>query len=87
MPRALTGATEFYANPPNFADPSLLIATKNTYHDSLDVTPAELARQYRREIDLAKILAHLYEDYAAARRRDGAHDRARRRRRRSGDAA
>lgn len=60
---ALRGATEFYANPPNFADPSLLIATKNTYHDSLDVTPAELARQYRREIDLAKILARLYEDY------------------------
>ncbi|HEY1883498.1 MAG TPA: 3'-5' exonuclease [Candidatus Cybelea sp.] len=60
---ALTGATEFYANPPNFADPSLLIATKNTYHDSLDVAAAELARQYRREIDLAKILARLYEDY------------------------
>ena len=35
---ALTGATEFYANPPNFTDPSLLIATKNTFHDSLDVT-------------------------------------------------
>ena len=60
---ALTGATEFYANPPNLADPALLIATKNTYHDSLDVTPAELARQYRREIDLAKILSRLYEDY------------------------
>jgi superfamily I DNA/RNA helicase len=60
---SLSGATEFYANPPNFADASLLIATKNTYHDSLDVTPAELARQYRREIDLAKILARLYEDY------------------------
>ena len=41
---ALSGATEFYANPPNFADPALLIATKNTYHDSLDVTPRELDR-------------------------------------------
>jgi superfamily I DNA/RNA helicase len=60
---SLAGATDFYANPPNFADPALLIATKNTYHDSLDVTPRELARQYRREVDLAKILARLYEDY------------------------
>ena len=63
MLAALTGATEFYANPPNFADPALLIATKNTYHDSLDVDAGELQRQYRREIDLAKILARLYEDY------------------------
>jgi superfamily I DNA/RNA helicase len=60
---ALTGATEFYANPPNFADPSLLIATKNTFHDSLDVNPQELGRQYRREVDLAKIIAKLYEVY------------------------
>ncbi|HLY03198.1 MAG TPA: UvrD-helicase domain-containing protein [Candidatus Cybelea sp.] len=60
---ALTGATEFYANPPNFADPSLLIATKNTFHDSLDVNPQELGRQYRREVDLAKIVAKLYEHY------------------------
>ena len=42
---ALHGATEFYANPPNFADPELLAATKSSYHDSLDVTPDELARQ------------------------------------------
>ncbi|MGA8796519.1 MAG: UvrD-helicase domain-containing protein [Candidatus Cybelea sp.] len=60
---ALSGATEFYANPPNFTDPSLLIATKNTFHDSLDVSAQELARQYRREVDLAKIIAKLYEAY------------------------
>jgi superfamily I DNA/RNA helicase len=60
---ALTGATEFYANPPNFTDPSRLIATKNTFHDSLDVSAPELARQHRREVDLAKIIAKLYEAY------------------------
>ncbi len=63
LQRALTAATEFYANPPNFADPRLLAATKSTFHDSLDVHPDELARQYRREVDLAKILAKLYERY------------------------
>ncbi len=63
LARALSGATEFYAKPPNFADPALLIATKAAYHDSLDVAPAELLRQYRREIDLAKILAKIYEAY------------------------
>ncbi len=62
---ALKGATEFYANPPNFTDPSLLVATKNTFHDSLDVTTQELARQYRREVDLAKILSRLYDAYVA----------------------
>ncbi len=60
---ALRGATEFYANPPNFKLPSLLVATKNAFHDSLNVEPKELQRQYRREVDLAKILAHLYDDY------------------------
>jgi superfamily I DNA/RNA helicase len=64
LQRALTAATEFYANPPNFADPRLLAGTKNAFHDSLDVRPNELARQYRREVDLAKILARLYERYA-----------------------
>jgi superfamily I DNA/RNA helicase len=63
LSRSLSGATEFYAKPPNFANPSLLAATKGVYHDSLDVTPQELQRQYRREIDLAKILARLYEAY------------------------
>lgn len=63
LARSLAGATEFYANPPNFADPALLAATKDCYHDSLDVTRSELQRQYRREIDLAKILAKLYRSY------------------------
>jgi superfamily I DNA/RNA helicase len=65
LSRSLAGATEFYANPPNLADPALLFETKAAYHDSLDATPAELNRQYRREIDLAKILAKLYERYVA----------------------
>jgi superfamily I DNA/RNA helicase len=65
LARALAGATEFYANPPNLANPALLFATKNCYHDSLAVTPNELVRQYRREVDLAKILAKLYEAYVA----------------------
>jgi superfamily I DNA/RNA helicase len=63
LSRALAGATEFYANPPNFADPGLLVATKNAYHDSLEASPPELLRQHRREIDLAKILAKLYQRY------------------------
>jgi superfamily I DNA/RNA helicase len=63
LSRAMAGATEFYAKPPNFADPALLVATKSSYHDSLETTPSELARQHRREIDLAKILARLYERY------------------------
>lgn len=60
---ALSGATEFYAKPPNFANPALLAATKEVYRDSLDVTPHELQRQRLREVDLAKILAKLYEAY------------------------
>lgn len=63
LARSLGGATEFYAKPPNLASPALLAATKQTYHDSLDVTPNELRRQHRREVDLAKILAKLYESY------------------------
>ncbi len=62
---SLRGATSFYASPPNFAHPDLIYATKDAYRDSLDVTPAELQRQYRREIDLAKVLAKLYETYVA----------------------
>ncbi|HVA34217.1 MAG TPA: 3'-5' exonuclease [Candidatus Baltobacteraceae bacterium] len=61
--RALAGATEFYAKPPNFADPSLLAATKSSYHDSLDVLPRDLQLQYRQEVDLAKIVAKLYAGY------------------------
>ncbi len=59
----LQGANKFYGQPPNFADPSLLLETQAKYRDSLRVDAAELARQYAREIDLAKILARLYESY------------------------
>jgi superfamily I DNA/RNA helicase len=60
---ALARATEFYAKPPNFADPKLLIGTKDAYRDSLGVDAKELQRQYRREVDLAKILAKVYTRY------------------------
>lgn len=63
LSKALTGATEFYAHPPNLADTALIAATKAKYHDSLDAPARELFRQQRREIDLAKILARLYESY------------------------
>ncbi len=63
LSRALAGATEFYANPPNLADPRLLFATKSSYHDSLDATAEELLRQHRREVDLAKILTKIYRLY------------------------
>jgi superfamily I DNA/RNA helicase len=63
LSRALAGAIDFYANPPNLADPALLFATRTSYHDSLEATPEELLRQRRREIDLAKIVTKLYERY------------------------
>jgi superfamily I DNA/RNA helicase len=63
LERSLAGAAQFAAKPPNFADPALLFSTKNEHHDSLDVSPQELQRQYRREVDLAKILAKLYRQY------------------------
>ncbi len=66
LDRSLAGATDFYAKPPNFAHSALIAATKDAYRDSLDVTPQELQRQYRREIDLAKILHRLYADYVAS---------------------
>ena len=62
---SLAAATQFYANPPNLADPRLLAGTKNDYHDSLAAKGEELTRQYRREVDLAKILARIYERYIA----------------------
>lgn len=65
LSRSLAGATEFYASPPNFAHADLLLATKDVYRDSLDVDAQELQRQYRREIDLAKVIAGLYESYVA----------------------
>ena len=66
LDRSLAGATDFYAKPPNFAHSALIAATKDAYRDSLDVTPQELQRQYRREIDLVKILHRLYVDYVAS---------------------
>lgn len=60
---ALRGATQFYAKPPNFAHPDLLYYTKESHRDSLDADSSELQRQYRREVDLAKILAKLYRSY------------------------
>lgn len=63
LDRALVSATEFYAKPPNFADPALLAATKATFRDSLEVTAQDLRAQRLREIDLAKILAKLYDRY------------------------
>jgi len=61
--QALRGASAFYGKPPNFADPGLLVATKDEYRSSLLVGPVELERQHRREIDLAKIVAKLYRSY------------------------
>jgi hypothetical protein len=61
--RALAGATDFYGRPPNFVDPRLLSALKRDYHNSLNVDAPELQRQYRREVDLVKILGELYRRY------------------------
>lgn len=60
---ALRGAAQFYAKPPNLASAELLHYTKDSHRDSLDADARELQRQYRREIDLAKILAKLYRTY------------------------
>ena len=60
---ALRGATDFYANPPNLGSPALVAATKDEHRASLAVDAAELERQRRRELDLAKILARLYRAY------------------------
>ena len=59
LAQSLHGASQFYGKPPNFADPGLLVATKDEHRSSLLVTAAELERQCRREIDLAKIVAKL----------------------------
>jgi superfamily I DNA/RNA helicase len=63
LAQSLRGAATFYAKPPNFAEPGLLFATRDEYRSSLLVGPAELDRQHRREIDLAKIVAKLYRSY------------------------
>lgn len=63
LQNALRGGASFYAKPPNLAHADLLYYTKETHRDSVAADPAELQRQYRREIDLAKILAKLYRSY------------------------
>ncbi|MGR4066189.1 MAG: 3'-5' exonuclease [Vulcanimicrobiaceae bacterium] len=68
---SLAGATAFYAKPPNLADAALIAYTKDGYRDSLDVDAEELVRQYRHEVDLAKIVARIYESYLAAIRERG----------------
>jgi superfamily I DNA/RNA helicase len=60
---AKRGAKEFYTGRRNLADAGLLYYTKDSHRDSLDVDDAELSRQYRHEVDLAKILAKLYQEY------------------------
>lgn len=60
---ALRGAAAFYANPPNLSAPSLLFATKDEHRSALAVSPGELDRQRRRELDLAKIIAKVYRLY------------------------
>jgi superfamily I DNA/RNA helicase len=72
LEKSLSGATNFYAKPPNFAHSELIAATKDAYRDSLDVSPEELQRQYRREVDLAKIIHRLYEAYLAHANTSGA---------------
>jgi superfamily I DNA/RNA helicase len=69
--QALRGANKFYGKPPNFAGADLLTETPQKYRDSLRVSPAELARQYERELDLVKILAKLYESYVGSLVADG----------------
>jgi hypothetical protein len=49
LEKSLSGATNFYAKPPNFAHSELIAATKDAYRDSLDVSAEELQRQYRRQ--------------------------------------
>ena len=72
LERSLAGATDFYAKPPNFAHTALIAATKDAYRDSLDVSSEELQRQYRREVDLAKIVHRLYDTYVALLKRSTA---------------
>ncbi len=68
---ALRGAAQFYGKPPNFSHPDLLYYTKDSYRDSLGVTPAQLQHQYRREVDLAKILGRLYRTYVESQVQHG----------------
>ena len=61
-----TGATTFYGRLPNLASPDLIMDTPHRYRNSLSASPAELDRQRRRELDLAKILERLYDTYLGA---------------------
>ncbi|HUY11890.1 MAG TPA: 3'-5' exonuclease [Candidatus Dormibacteraeota bacterium] len=61
--RAMTGATAFYAHPPNLSAPTMLSYLNDSARSAMNVDAAELLRQHRREIDLAKILAELYRRY------------------------
>ena len=65
------GATSFYGHTPNLAHSDLLMYTKEKYRDSLAVDAAELQRQFRHEIHLAKILAKLYRSYVDLQEREG----------------
>jgi len=71
LKNARVGATGFYGKPPNLASADLLFYTKDTYRDSLNVTPAELQRQFKHETYLAKILARLYASYLERQREHG----------------
>lgn len=62
---ALRATTEFYAHPPNFADPDLLRLLKEEHRSSLRVDRAKLDHQRRREVDLTRIVATLFADFAA----------------------
>ncbi|HEV3156141.1 MAG TPA: 3'-5' exonuclease [Candidatus Baltobacteraceae bacterium] len=73
---AQSGARSFYGSPPNLANVDLLLSTPDRYRDSLRVDSAELQHQHDREIDLAAMLARLFERYeddlrASARFTDG----------------
>ncbi|MDQ2991804.1 MAG: AAA family ATPase [Candidatus Eremiobacteraeota bacterium] len=69
---SMVGATSFYGHTPNLAHSDLLMYTKETHRDSLAVDGAELQRQFKHEIYLAKILAKLYRSYVDLQEREGA---------------
>ena len=73
--RAARGATAFYAHPPNLSSPALLAYLNDTARGSLEVDTAELLRQHRREMDLAKIIAELYARFEAYLREEHLADR------------
>jgi superfamily I DNA/RNA helicase len=65
------GATSFYGHTPNLAHSDLLMYTKEAHRDSLAADSAELQRQFRHEIYLARILAKLYRSYVDLQEREG----------------